>query len=261
MRSSTNNHSKKPGRTTSYPRVDLESAIDLLNRLKNALGNGPYDRNSAATAMGYKGLSGASASRFAALLHYGLLSRNGTVYNQSPLADRILIETSEEDKKTAIVEAVRNPKLYKSLTERFSGSSLPLLLKNILVRDYGIPERASRGVVKNFKQSLEFAGILRNGVISNLFTRTEESPSKERETHGVIPGESLEEHDMGNKRQSLEEIRLPSGIIVSFPSKLNYSVAIGKFSAPLEQLEKTSQDLLKEIQRRNSADLPDTGVA
>lgn len=154
-------------RSTSYPAVSLEQSIILASQLKDALGKGPYSREAASKAMGHQKETGASAAKIAALVHFGLLNRVGNTYSQSSLATRILLPTSEQDKQFAIKEAVRTPKLYKLLINAYEGSSLPSLLKNILVNNYGILEKYSANVAEIFKKSLEFAGLLKNGVIVN----------------------------------------------------------------------------------------------
>ncbi len=194
---------KQQERSTAYPAIDLESAIEYASLIKKNLGSGPYSRSSVAVGMGYQGITGASAPKAAALVYYGLLVRSGEVYSLSALADRILIETSAEDKQLAIVEAINSPKLFNALIAKYRNSALPTLLSNILVREYGITEKASQDVVKMFRSSLEFAGLLKNGIIiestplTNEVAKIEESsPMDNPLTIDSQPEISVKQQDM-----------------------------------------------------------------
>src|SRR5688572_772037 len=107
---------KKPkNRSTAYPGVNLEEAIDAAKTLRNNLGSGPYSRDSAAVALGYGGVNGASSTKIAACAHFGLLVREGNVYKQSELADQILVATSDDERQAGIRVAFTKPALYKKL--------------------------------------------------------------------------------------------------------------------------------------------------
>jgi len=152
---------KKRERSVAYPSFSLEQAINSVSQLRKALGKGPYSRDEAAKALGYSGIS---ATKISTMVHFGLLNRNGNTYSQSELAERINHQLSDEDRNNAIVEAILSPKLYKELIEQFAGEALPVQLGNILIRK-GISSKISETVATNFQQSLEFSGLLKNGVV------------------------------------------------------------------------------------------------
>src|SRR3989344_7629034 len=140
--------SKERVGNSRYPVTDLKSAIQKTDDLRKRLGSGPYSRLEAAKALDYRGVSGASSTMVAALVHFGLLSRVHNTYKQSSLANRILIPTSDYDKKMAIAEAVKTPKLYRLLISNFKGTALPTLLPNVLFHSYNINEKVSKKVAK-----------------------------------------------------------------------------------------------------------------
>lgn len=157
---------QKRVRSAAYPNYPLNVVIEFTTILRNALGKGPYSRDTAAIALGYKGISGISATKISAMVHFGLLERTGNgSYSQSELAERIIHPISDEDKNNATAEAVSKPKLYKSLLKDFMGQGLPTQLGNLLIRK-GISSKISNDVADNFRKSLEFAGYLKNGVVS-----------------------------------------------------------------------------------------------
>lgn len=157
---------KKPkNRSTAYPGITLEEAIDATKMLRNNLGAGPYSRDSAAVALGYNGVNGASGTKIAACVHFGLLVRESNVYKQSELADQILVATSEDERLAGIRIALMKPTLYKKLAEEYSEKALPKMLDNILVRQHGITERVAKEAASLFTKSADYAGVLVNGVI------------------------------------------------------------------------------------------------
>ncbi len=157
---------KKPkNRSTAYPGVTLEEAIEAAKLLRNNLGAGPYSRDSAAVALGYGGINGASGTKIAACVHFGLLVRESNVYKQSELADQILVATSEDERLVGIRIAFTKPALYKKVAEEYNDKALPKMLDNILVRQHGITERAAKEASSLFIKSADYAGVLVNGVI------------------------------------------------------------------------------------------------
>ncbi|MBI3109711.1 hypothetical protein HYZ06_01580 [Candidatus Daviesbacteria bacterium] len=248
---SQNISSKKPvNRSTAYPAVGLQEAIELIKTLRKQLGKGPYDRSSIAKAIGYKGLNGASVVKIAALVHFGLLTRSGNVYTQSLLADSILLSTSEQEKEQAIIQASKTPKIYKSLIEKFNRSALPGLLTNIVVREYKIAEKVADKVAKDFKNTLEFSGLLQNGVIQDKRVEEDESAinqsyeesSEDKELSQRGPTQSGANYIPKGKSYPID---LPSGITIAFPLGVSYEVVTGEFGQQIKGLEAKAQEILK----------------
>lgn len=170
---------KKRERSAAYPACSLNTSLDDITNLKERLGKGPYSREEAAKALGYSGINGISAGRIAACVHYGLLARTGSTYSISELASRILSPTSESEKQLAIAEAFQSPALYNKLVQTYTGQALPTMLSNILSRNYGIADRAAENAARTFKESAEFAGMLHNGVITQLETSAAEATNQD----------------------------------------------------------------------------------
>lgn len=238
----TNTENKtKRDRSTAYPAIPLGEAIEYSKKLIAAYPKSQFDRASAATSMGYATLSGASAPKVAALAHYGLLDRKGNAYKNSDLADRILHYSTEEERAEAILEAVKHPKLFESLIGEYSGRAIPPTLNNILVRQYKISLKVADTVVQIFKDSLEFAGLYSNGIVSESASQdTEDLKNDQGE------GQKTAAHSRGcdinvPNRQThagMVDVELPSGIILSYPAGIAYLFAIGKFGEQIAALDK-----------------------
>ncbi len=232
-------------RGTAHPYVGLEQAIGLVDQLRKAVGRGPFSRDVASQGLNHKSLSGPAMGKIAALVHFGLLSRQGNTYSVTPLADRILLPTSDEDRINAIVEAAKKPKLYKRLIDKYQNQSLPFLLDNILVREFGINEKRAKEVSKNFMKSLEYAGLLKNGVVTEK-TVVDSSEDKATESVSPVSIPSFEPQKASVVSSSPYIVDLPSGIKIQFPGQMSFNVAVGDFSAGIKSLNDKANQLSKE---------------
>lgn len=62
--------------------------------------------------------------------------------------------------------------MFDKLIEKFKNQSLPGLLENILLRE-GVSGNSVKDVAVIFKETLQFAGILVNGVVTDIFSDLE----------------------------------------------------------------------------------------
>jgi hypothetical protein len=159
----------RPGRIErgiKYPADNLESAIDLLSRVKDSLGYGGASRETLAEALGYRGISGTSARKIGSLTHYDLIERVGNgAYRISELGRSILMPTSAAERQAAIVEAAKRPALFSALFQKYQDHALPTLLPNLLTREHGVGSSAAEQAANTFRETAEYAGLLRNGVL------------------------------------------------------------------------------------------------
>jgi hypothetical protein len=243
----TNKEQKtKRDRSTAYPAIALGEAIEYSMKLITAYPKSHFDRASAATSMGYATLSGASAPKIAALVHYGLLDRKGgNTYKNSDLALQISHPSAEEDKAEAIREAVKHPKLFESLIREYSGRAIPSMLNNILVRQYMISSKVSDTVVQIFKESLEFAGLYSNGiVIENSFQDADDprDGGADEEKMAISLRENATKAPSRQACAGMIDVELPCGVILSYPAGIAYLFAIGKFGNEIAALDKAVTD-------------------
>ncbi len=230
----------KRERSTAYPACSLKEAVEYSKKLLEAYGKSPMDRESAAKGMGFASLSGASTVKVAALVHYGLLVREGNAYKNSLLSNRITYNTTDEDRVSAVVEAAKKPKLFATLITAYAGQAVPKLLNNILVSTHGINRKVADNVAQTFFDSVEYAGILKNGVITTEgLLETEkpdggDSPHEEGVTNKQV---NRDAHHEKQVNRTIQSVRLPSGVVISYPEGLSYSFAVGKFGPQILALE------------------------
>jgi len=211
-------------RSTAYPAIDLSTAVDLIKTLtKNAGFMGSFDRELIAKAMGYSGITGTSASRLAALAHYGLISRDGANYSISNLAKTILRPVSDRDQVNAVEQALRNPKLFESLLQEFKLDP-PKMLGNILFNKYGISGKYSNKVTKIFLESLAYA---KSKNCEFLDLKKEEDVTKIDDTL----------NNQNNTNNNSVSIEICNGITVKFSPNMFTPLLEGSFKGAIAELK------------------------
>ncbi len=255
---------KKRERSAAYPAFSLEQVICDVNTLKDKLGKGPYSRDSAARALGYSGVSGASSARVAACVHFGLLERNGGSYELSELSQKMIFSESDGEKKAAVLEALQSPTLYNKLLNEFDGQPLPQMLDNILVRRYGISDSAVATANKVFRESIEYAGVFNNGIISLEKATKDENDiaidnqqDNMQESHGSqdisIPSPAGNQRTttyQGNKERSVNEEGNSWSLSVSIHYSLNLSRDLRKEINELISKADDIVDALSELESK-----------
>ncbi len=231
-------------RSPAYPAVGLEKAISLIHKLDEKFSDDPFSRDTAANELGLE-RGGNSFRKIAALVHFGLIERKGSSYKMADLAKRIIFPgDDEEGAKTALIEAVKNPKLYKTLIGHYVGKPLPTALHHRLITQEKFNRAVAEKVVKDFKKSLDFAGILKNGIITNSEDTTISPEVKSYET--PPSSEANDQPKLGvekPKTTSYEGVSYSLGkdIIVVVSENMVREITRGKygdkFAKALEDLE------------------------
>ena len=245
----------KKNRSVAYPVISLENAISSMEAIKSNLGKDKYNRKLMVEALGHNKNSGHGARKVAALVHYGLVKREGNVYSYDNITERILLPKSQEEKEQALIEAVNNPKLFKSLIERYNEQSLPDLFSSILSRDYHINENVKEKATDIFIKSIEYAGLYKNGVVANK----KNDVSFGEESDKIESGVKKQNNDLGknkfisqkhNTKAEMLSLELPCGIVIYYPKELSYKFAMGEFSEKIKALN----DEIKKPNKENQSE-------
>ncbi len=244
-------------RSAAYPSVSLPEAIELSKKVVETYPKSQFDRESAAKALGYEKVTGTSAPKIAALVHFGLIERTGSSYKNSQLAERILHFVTEEERKEAIVEAVKNPKLFDALISEYAGRAVPPTLNSVLVRQHGISSKVSDRVVEIFKDSVEFAGLCKNGVFQGkgeIDSGTREPLSSlENDNHQERLDEKPKTAKILGLREEVFSIVLPSGAAISYPMNIAFHLqTTEKYQSALKSLEEAMEEATKEAQKKEA---------
>jgi len=123
-----------------------------------------------------------------------------------------------------------------------------------LIQDYEINKNVADNVVKNFIESLEYAGLLKNGIILDGndtqsqpingsieygISHTNNSLEKEYYKQTITQQKTLQTTDT-----FYETPILPSGIQIKFPNSLTTHFVLGDFSSEIKSLEEKARSFL-----------------
>jgi hypothetical protein len=239
-------------RGASYPVIDLQKAVTILQKVQLALGRGSGPNLTVMNAAGYTTVNGKSKRVVATLIQYGLITRQGKDYRVTELGMQILFPDDDNLKRSAIAQSALKPAIFMSLTTRYEGNLLPPALSNILINQYSINPGAAENAASVYRRTLEFAGLVNNeGIVSKLTDTSEsqdKSISQNSSTERVMSegSENFMDDTENIKNTSMAAPRhLPSGIILIFPNDLDMHVTFGEFGEALKGIEAKATELRK----------------
>ncbi len=144
-------------RSPSYPSTSLQDAIELIRKLHQVERSNPIDRDVAAKALGYVGITGRSATVLSNLIQYGLLEKTGkNEVRVTRRAVEILHPDSPQSKADAIRDAAREPELYQKVMERFAdGLPSANALHSYFIKE-GFTDSAIPAAIRAFQETASF---------------------------------------------------------------------------------------------------------
>ncbi|MFN4185162.1 MAG: hypothetical protein ACK4M6_10285 [Hyphomonas sp.] len=144
-------------RSPSYPSSPLGQCIDLAEKLFKSERTNPVDREVAAQAMGYSGITGQSAKILSNLIQFGLLEKSGkNEVRVSRRALSILHPDDAEEKRQALRDAIQDPELFQRIREKFpDGLPSESALRSLLLKE-GFTDAAIPPAVRSFMDSYEY---------------------------------------------------------------------------------------------------------
>lgn len=150
-------------RGPAYPSIGLEDAVKLAHRLWDKEKKNAVPVASAAIAWGYSEKSSSVRGMVAATIAFGLLKDIGSGDDRKvQLSERALnIVLDAPDKLVMLQTAVRGPKIYADLLQKWSVHELPSdnTLKLYLIKDYNLNANAVDGFLKDFRASIGYAKL------------------------------------------------------------------------------------------------------
>jgi hypothetical protein len=148
-------------RSPRAPAYDLEESLKIVRVIFDNEHHNKMGANTIAGHLKMQPGGGTFLTKMAALSYYGLLDRVGKAdYRVSERAKTILLSNSENEKRQAMNEALRQPTLFAALCDEFAGSGMPTEanLTNQLVRD-GFSATKGSKVAHAFLASAKYAGF------------------------------------------------------------------------------------------------------
>lgn len=144
-------------RSPSYPSTPLPEAIDMIKKIHQQERTNAINREVAAKALGYSGISGRSATVLANLAQYGLLERVGkSEIRVSARAVEILYPDDEKSRRTALWEAAQEPELFQKIFQRFTdGHPSRNSLEAFLIKE-GFTDAAIPSAIRAFQETFSW---------------------------------------------------------------------------------------------------------
>lgn len=161
------NQSKEGKKRVSYVSKDLKSIIDFVAKVYNQLGHTAFHSNKAIATV--HGLSPDSIKlHLSSSQQYKLLEiKHGTGYKVTDHFQKIYLPRTENEKRSAIIESLKNPETYQQLFRDYEYHVVPTDgVKNQFIRAFGMKEdvavKAAQVFMDNLKdyELLDSRGVL-----------------------------------------------------------------------------------------------------
>jgi len=157
---------KRRRATGAFPKNTLKEALQLAQAIQDNNGGDPYNRLDLASAINTTPESSKYRTLITSSSRY-VLTEGSYQAEQIALTDlgrSIVAPRTESEKNSALARSLRSIELFNKFFERFDQAKLPRddLLKNTLIRDFGIPSPDSESCLTILKKNLTDFGILVN---------------------------------------------------------------------------------------------------
>lgn len=255
---------KRPvDRSPAYPSIDLRQAVEICGKIFDLFSEYGFSREVASEKLGLP-VNSNSFRKIAALVQYGLLKREGNNYKITSLSKDIILAVDEIEKQKALTKAAMQPTIFNKLIKENTGKGLPLSL-DIRLRQLEYSKDASKSLSEIFKRSLEYSGLLSNGiVVVPEIESVENSPVNNNitmEVQTIIPTKENSRSEKPSNTHTDLDIKdylsypLDCGIIVKFPLSMVKKMMSGVFKNKLDELEDLGRNE-DETTASNATDTP-----
>lgn len=153
---------KKRHRSPNYPAVGLPEAIERVKKLIDKNGKAGVQPKSAAVHIGFSTAHGQAYSVLSALKKFGLVKEtDGRVSATQRALEVVHLQPNDPRRIQALQEAALDPPIYRQIIEQHKETGLPAddALKADLVTYQGFNPNSVDGFLKDFRATLEFAGL------------------------------------------------------------------------------------------------------
>jgi hypothetical protein len=154
----------KRQRSPNYPAVGLRNAVERAEKLYKADGKPGSNPDAALSHIGFSSQHGQAMAVMSALKKFGLLEDKGGRIVPTPLAIEVFEFPPDHPRHIAALKTMAlKPAIYAELVESArEHSRLPsdVTLKPELVTDKGFNPKAVDSFLMDFRDSLEYAGLL-----------------------------------------------------------------------------------------------------
>jgi hypothetical protein len=161
-------------RSPNYPALSLQQALDLAGKLWAAEKRTAVSNDSAASAFGFKALSGPARVAIGALRQYGLIER--TERGHVKLTDLAIhaLHGTPKEREDALVAAATKPDLFNELLQTHREASEDAIRRHLLTKK-GFADDGARKAAKAFRETIGLVSQPASGYNSNNVDQESES--------------------------------------------------------------------------------------
>ena len=149
---------KRRRATTAFPKHTLKEALRIAQSIQDNNAGQPYNRLDLAQSLDSSPESSSFRMLITSSSRYGLTvgGYKAEKIALTELGKSIVAPRSDEERNEGLLRALKNVELFQKFFERFDQSKLPRddLLKNTLVRDFGIPQEDADACLNILKRNL-----------------------------------------------------------------------------------------------------------
>jgi hypothetical protein len=156
------NKNNDPKVEASYPLYDLGEAVKVTEAVRDmGGGNAPVSRSLLAQHLKLAETGPSYFQRVGATKAFGLIEGRGA-YSLSDLAKQYFFPTVENGKEVAAVMALKVPRAFAILVQKFDGGKLPAIemIGNIIHAEAAIPVSKKNTLAGLFLRSVQFIGAV-----------------------------------------------------------------------------------------------------
>ena len=195
-------------RSSLYPAIALDECIEFV-RIINKQGGRKIALANIAAAVGVSTTTYSFKAKISSSKQFGLIKSSGGAIELSDTAKKILYPTDDASTKELLLQCLMTAPLYHKLIEKYSDQALPTeeKLGNILFQDYNITRSAKDIAAKRFLSSVEYAGILQNGVLVLNSSNNE----IDRERQSIVPNE--QNFTLADNNENIQTVNIPTKVL------------------------------------------------
>jgi predicted nucleotide-binding protein len=220
-----------------FPKHSLEQSLVVPSTIQDKNAGRPMRRLLLADAVGRKPTSSEFKYLLSSSYKYGLTdgTEKSDQISLTPLGQVIVKPRSQGEKMSKLQESALKPDLFKRVYEYYNNAKFPtdgVFFKNVLERDFGVPDEWTDDCMKILNENGRFAGIIRSvsGSPMVILGDLSQAETAGAETQGAeIP-------KMETPGEMTGQVPSQTGVPPQIPKQV--FVAHGKNKKPLEQLEK-----------------------
>jgi hypothetical protein len=224
-------------RGPAYPYVGLQQAVELSKKMYNFAKRTPALPDAVIKeAWGYSPTSSSGQKVLAALRYFGLVEDvdvgEARQIKISDRAYRILVDSADSpDRKKALQDAVLAPKAYAYCWKKWDGETPPAM-RSHLIFDQGFNEGTIDAFLRDYKTSIQFAGLTKGTAIEGMadeetvedsqIEKTSEGVESSKDSKAKIETAIRQAEQAGGIKMWNEVFNLPEGAVtIQIPASLS----------------------------------------